>query len=234
MIKHNAEALRRHYVHGDQVENSTDTYYCTRCDAFETEKHFSDKEHIEDRAEQYFASLSRWTYWDKSSKCRLRRPLKVVNILQASAAEDVEKYELSKSKFYKWLEKQIKRDEIVGDLSNDILRDKEFPVNSLNLEEIRYRIRFKNGCAEAFVALDEAWDEFFKKSKSRSPISLKMRFVIFKRDMYCCCICGTTASSEIRLEIDHKIPVVKGGTSTEDNLWTLCFNCNRGKGVVDL
>lgn len=114
------------------------------------------------------------------------------------------------------------------------MRDRKFPVSSLNLEEIRSRIRFKNGCAESFVALDEAWNEFFKKFKSRSSISPKLRFTILKRDMYCCRICGTTASSETRLEIDHKIPVIKGGTSTEDNLWTLCFDCNRGKGVEDL
>ena len=33
------------------------------------------------------------------------------------------------------------------------------------------------------------------------------------------------------LEIDHKIPLAKGGMTTEDNLQTLCWKCNRSKGA---
>ncbi|HJB68761.1 MAG TPA: HNH endonuclease [Candidatus Fournierella excrementigallinarum] len=32
------------------------------------------------------------------------------------------------------------------------------------------------------------------------------------------------------LEIDHIIPVSKGGRTEEDNLQTLCWKCNRSKG----
>ena len=37
-------------------------------------------------------------------------------------------------------------------------------------------------------------------------------------------------------EIDHIIPVSKGGLTTEDNLQTLCWRCNRSKGnkMVDV
>jgi len=55
------------------------------------------------------------------------------------------------------------------------------------------------------------------------------RFDILKRDDYRCRICGRDASDGIKLEIDHMIPKSKGGKDTEDNLWTLCFDCNRGK-----
>jgi uncharacterized protein YozE (UPF0346 family) len=154
--------------------------------------------------------------------------------LQLLAIEDARKYESSKSKFYKWVGKQVDRDDIIGDLSKDILRDKKFPVTSSNLVEIRNYIGFKNGCPEAFVALDEAWIEFSPKIKSRISISLKVRFAILKRDLYCCRICGNSASNEIRLEVDHKIPVAKGGTNSEENLWILCFDCNRGKAAQDL
>jgi 5-methylcytosine-specific restriction endonuclease McrA len=58
-----------------------------------------------------------------------------------------------------------------------------------------------------------------------------MRFNILKRDAYKCQICGKTAQDGARLEIDHKHPKSKGGLDTEDNLWTLCFECNRGKLV---
>lgn len=59
----------------------------------------------------------------------------------------------------------------------------------------------------------------------------KLRFAIFKRDGYRCRICGLDADSGTRLELDHIIPVGKGGSDGEENLWTLCEDCNRGKGV---
>jgi 5-methylcytosine-specific restriction endonuclease McrA len=37
-----------------------------------------------------------------------------------------------------------------------------------------------------------------------------------------------------RLEVDHKIPVAKGGRNEIENLWALCFECNRGKGVQEV
>jgi 5-methylcytosine-specific restriction endonuclease McrA len=36
------------------------------------------------------------------------------------------------------------------------------------------------------------------------------------------------------LEIDHRIPRAKGGSDDPSNLWTLCFDCNRGKSDSDL
>ena len=35
--------------------------------------------------------------------------------------------------------------------------------------------------------------------------------------------------SIILLEIDHIIPIAKGGQTVEDNLQTLCWKCNRAK-----
>ena len=43
-------------------------------------------------------------------------------------------------------------------------------------------------------------------------------------------MCGkTVAEDEIKLEADHKIPRNWGGTTTEDNLWAMCQQCNNGK-----
>lgn len=63
----------------------------------------------------------------------------------------------------------------------------------------------------------------------RSGISPGVRFKIMQRDKFKCCICGRTASDNVRLEIDHKMPVAKGGTNDESNLHTLCDACNAGK-----
>lgn len=63
-----------------------------------------------------------------------------------------------------------------------------------------------------------------------------LRFQVFKRDNYRCQLCGRAAqdTSDLVLEVDHKIPRSKGGLDELDNLWTLCYDCNRGKSDSDL
>lgn len=63
----------------------------------------------------------------------------------------------------------------------------------------------------------------------RGKVSNKMRFSIYARDGYRCCNCGDS-SRYARLEIDHIIPIAKGGKTTYDNLQTLCHRCNVEKG----
>ncbi len=48
---------------------------------------------------------------------------------------------------------------------------------------------------------------------------------ILKRDGYKCCRCPNTEN----LEIDHIIPLSKGGRHDEDNFQVLCRRCNRKK-----
>lgn len=55
------------------------------------------------------------------------------------------------------------------------------------------------------------------------------RYDIFKRDNFMCKICGRTANDDAKLEVDHIIPVSKGGKSIDSNLQTLCRECNQGK-----
>jgi hypothetical protein len=61
-------------------------------------------------------------------------------------------------------------------------------------------------------------------------VSLKLRFEVFKRDNFTCQYCGRK-TPEVILEIEHVIPLSKGGTDEFDNLTTSCFECNRGKGA---
>ena len=60
-------------------------------------------------------------------------------------------------------------------------------------------------------------------------ISLKLRFEVFKRDNFTCQYYGRKTPGVI-LELEHVIPLAKGGTDEFDNLTTSCFECNRGKG----
>lgn len=59
----------------------------------------------------------------------------------------------------------------------------------------------------------------------------KLREYIKKRDNFTCCNCGNSTHVEpnLLLEIDHIIPVSKGGVTSEENLQTLCWKCNRAK-----
>lgn len=62
----------------------------------------------------------------------------------------------------------------------------------------------------------------------RTPIPKSVRFEVFKRDKFTCQYCGASAPDVI-LEIDHIMPVSKGGTNDIMNLVTSCRDCNRGK-----
>lgn len=65
--------------------------------------------------------------------------------------------------------------------------------------------------------------------KERAIMSDSLRFQIFKRDNYTCQICGKRAQDGVELEVDHIIPISKGGKTIPSNLQTLCKQCNRGK-----
>lgn len=60
----------------------------------------------------------------------------------------------------------------------------------------------------------------------------KLRISVLERDNYTCLICGYRGTKE-ELHVDHIIPHSKGGTTTENNLQTLCDVCNTAKGDSD-
>lgn len=62
----------------------------------------------------------------------------------------------------------------------------------------------------------------------RRTLTAKRKAAIKRRDGYRCQRCG--AAPPI-LHVDHKIPLSKGGTDTDDNLETLCGPCNLRKGA---
>ena len=67
--------------------------------------------------------------------------------------------------------------------------------------------------------------------RRRRPISTHLRYEVFRRDGHRCVDCGASAHDDpfVRLEVDHRIPVSKGGSNSLDNLQTLCWACNNGK-----
>ena len=65
------------------------------------------------------------------------------------------------------------------------------------------------------------------RRKKRSPETRKMLYHKFDGR---CQLCGKKLTLE-NMTLDHIIPLVKGGLTTEDNLQTLCWRCNRSKGA---
>lgn len=57
-----------------------------------------------------------------------------------------------------------------------------------------------------------------------------LRFAILERDKFRCRYCGAGPDDDV-LELDHIVPVSKGGQPTIDNLVTACRTCNIGKGT---
>jgi hypothetical protein len=67
-----------------------------------------------------------------------------------------------------------------------------------------------------------------RPGRKRMELSVARRFDVFKRDGYTCRICQKAGGE---LEVDHIVPVSKGGSNAMDNLQTVCWACNRGKAA---
>lgn len=95
-----------------------------------------------------------------------------------------------------------------------LLRIKHFVLTEdRQLERIRREV-------EAYENLDQA------DVARREMIPDQVRLFVWQRDQGRCVKCGCRE----RLEFDHIIPVIEGGSSTERNVQLLCEACNRKKG----
>lgn len=65
-------------------------------------------------------------------------------------------------------------------------------------------------------------------TRSKGIVSAGKRFQVLERDMFTCQYCGAKAPF-VNLEIDHIVPVSKGGDNDLGNLITACEKCNQGK-----
>lgn len=70
----------------------------------------------------------------------------------------------------------------------------------------------------------------YKQSETRTiPVSVRLK--VLSRDNFCCVFCGRSPATDfgVKLHLDHIKPFSQGGKSTEENLQTLCQDCNLGK-----
>lgn len=98
-------------------------------------------------------------------------------------------------------------------------------THSYSPEEISEIIKRLNQKRGNYFVNKEIWDAICRVE--RGKVTNKLRFYIYNRDHNRCRYCGSTRN----LEVDHIIPISKGGKSTPDNLQTLCHKCNVKKGT---
>lgn len=106
-------------------------------------------------------------------------------------------------------------------INGDHQESKKQHFNSGEILNLIDRINNKNG---KFYLDDGIWNSICRVE--RGKVSNKLRFYILNRDHNRCKYCGSTRN----LEIDHIIPIAKGGKSISDNLQVLCHRCNKKKG----
>ena len=94
------------------------------------------------------------------------------------------------------------------------------------------RVCNKEGCAEIVLGANycdehkmKAWANSTRASH-KPPGWQRIRLSVMLRDRRTCVYCGAPAT-----EIDHVIPVSRGGTHALSNLVASCTPCNQGKNI---
>ncbi len=72
---------------------------------------------------------------------------------------------------------------------------------------------------------------YSRKRKCWLNFRKKLRFAIFRRDNFTCRYCGRTIEDGAKLELEHIVPISKGGDYSPLNLLTACQFCNQGKAA---
>ncbi len=146
----------------------------------------------------------------------------------------INKIGFSETKFNN-IEKQL--------IDSSIISDKVYNIAAhviVNYVNKNYDIIYKKDRYVEYnelVSIYEEWKNSKKykvtTEKERKLMNYSLREEVLKRDGYKCVVCGKTEQDGVRLEIDHIIPVSKGGQSTISNLQTLCSSCNAKKNTQD-
>ncbi|MCL5047269.1 MAG: HNH endonuclease [Firmicutes bacterium] len=90
-------------------------------------------------------------------------------------------------------------------------------------------VKLAQGFSEAIKRAEKRSSEEFQRSLERNKMTSALRYKIIKRDGKRCRHCGRSPQDGITLHVDHIVPISKGGKTVENNLQTLCADCNLGK-----
>lgn len=147
--------------------------------------------------------------------------------------EEAKKLKMPIKKYYEYHEK----------LYNDekIKRNYRFQVVIyINYKSDKGKVKksiYKTYKPDEFLKVKNEYDNLKRENKlyeisgriERRKMTNSMRYDVLKRDNYRCIICGKGRYDGVKLEVDHIVPVSKGGKTEISNLQTLCDRCNSGK-----
>lgn len=181
------------------------------------------REDINQNESAYFYAIGQTTVW----KMHVINALTTEEVIEKELEYLIPSYYNIKQPVYIWyLIDDIKDYEnrnclsaLVSSGGNTLENVHQIPGNA------PWRVFTKNHAIEHYVP------NIIPRVTKRKPISDSLRVKIFHRDNFTCQYCGRKGGGNtgIVLHVDHKVPVSKGGTNDESNLWTLCAECNLGK-----
>lgn len=223
-MRPNRKAKSLYFFHGDRIRSNENRFYCAFCDSFEVENHFESCSNRtrQDHILRYQLSKKQFTPDDN-----WYRPTNTPNLFKHKRAKTKD------GVFYVWLMEHVDDDSVIGDLARSVSMDDDFPRSISDYVTLRGYM-LANTPQHAFQAFRYAYligfgRNSFEKPK-REPITPRIRYDVFQRDNFTCKRCGRNPEEDgVKIEVDHIMPVVKGGETIMENLQTLCFDCNRGK-----
>lgn len=110
-----------------------------------------------------------------------------------------------------------------------------------NYVKSSYKVNVKsNSFAYSYEYIQQRYNELasigfectlqaYHSKNQRKLATRELREQIMRRDNYTCQLCGKYMPDEVGLQIDHIVPVAKGGKTVESNLRVLCSKCNGSK-----
>lgn len=151
-------SLNRQYLHGDQHEVHLSRFYCRSCDEFVAPEHFFEKHDRQKTLGRAFNALTRWNLL--SNENAEMRPENAHNMLEEEARREAIAFQHSRGAFHIWLEGHKGKDSPVGDLADDVLGDKKFPVAVRSIEEAVSYLHSRFASDGAVKAMKQAWRQF--------------------------------------------------------------------------
>lgn len=141
-----------------------------------------------------------------------------------------------------WMIKNCSKRRLVRELGFEEvdLSELYFPVYTFQYvspggnSSMKFDIRMDIANLDGFVTYLRGLIRVLKSIEGqRALMTSSLREKIKVRDDFTCRMCRLSAKDErnLLLEIDHIVPLSKGGITSESNLQTLCWRCNRSKGA---
>ncbi len=147
--------------------------------------------------------------------------------------EEANKLKIKKEKYDECQDKLFKMNKFVNPSNFSVVIYVNYSSAKGRVKEKRYKkynyTEYSNFLKE-YTDLKEQNNLWQISSRvERAKMSESLRYDILKRDGFKCKICGASQKDGAKLQVDHIIPVSKGGKTEPSNLQTLCSRCNIGK-----